>query len=153
MFDVDWIFYLVLVIFVKDFGIVLNEVKRLVSYTFMFVVVYNFYIDGVVCGWVRELDVGVVCFWEIVRLDVSKSVFLKVMFFILYEDVIKLLFVQVMLVVFFVEYVIDFIELMRVCVDSGVMLVFVVLDDDFIGIQICNNIDVLVVWDVEIFKE
>ncbi|KAG4291288.1 hypothetical protein FPRO06_03174 [Fusarium proliferatum] len=78
MLDADWTPHSALAIFVKDLGIVLNEAKRLASYTPMSAVAHTLYIDGAARGWARESDAGVVRLWETAGSDVSKSASAKV---------------------------------------------------------------------------
>ncbi|CVK98992.1 uncharacterized protein FPRN_03917 [Fusarium proliferatum] len=153
MLDADWTPHSALAIFVKDLGIVLNEAKRLASYTPMSAVAHTLYIDGAARGWARESDAGVVRLWEAAGSDVSKSASAKVSSPTSYEDSVKPLPVKATLAALPAEYTTDLIESTKARVDSGAMPVLVALDDDPTGTQTCNNIDVLAVWDVDTLKE
>ncbi|SCV27128.1 uncharacterized protein FFB14_01401 [Fusarium fujikuroi] len=153
MLDADWTPHSALAIFVKDLGIVLNEAKRLASYTPMSAVAHTLYINGAARGWARESDAGVVRLWEAAGSDVSKSASAKVSSPTSYEDSVKPLPAKATLAALPAEYTTDLIESTKARVDSGAMPVLVALDDDPTGTQTCNNIDVLAVWDVNTLKE
>ncbi|KAL9571781.1 hypothetical protein ACKAV7_004105 [Fusarium commune] len=153
MLDADWTPHSALAIFVKDLGIVLNEAKRLASYTPMSAVAHTLYIDGAARGWAKESDAGVVRLWEAAGSDVNKSASVKVSSPAAYEDSIKSLPAKATLAALPAEYTTDLIESTKARVDSGAMPVLVALDDDPTGTQTCNNIDVLAVWDVDTLKE
>ncbi|KAF4331720.1 ketose-bisphosphate aldolase class-ii family [Fusarium beomiforme] len=153
MLDADWTPHSALAIFVKDLGIVLNEAKRLASYTPMSAVAHTLYIDGAARGWAKESDAGVVRLWEAAGSDVSKSASVKVSPPAAYEDSVKSLPANTTLAALPAEYTADLIESTKARVDSGAMPVLVALDDDPTGTQTCNNIDVLAVWDVGTLKE
>ncbi|KAJ9424616.1 hypothetical protein QL093DRAFT_2587549 [Fusarium oxysporum] len=153
MLDADWTPHSALAIFVKDLGIVLNEAKRLASYTPMSAVAHTLYIDGAARGWARESDAGVVRLWEAAGSDVSGSASVKVSSPAAYQESVKSLPAKATLAALPAEYTTDLIESTKARVDSGAMPVLVALDDDPTGTQTCNNIDVLAVWDVGTLKE
>ncbi|KAF5632404.1 3-hydroxyisobutyrate dehydrogenase [Fusarium tjaetaba] len=154
MLDADWTPHSALAIFVKDLGIVLNEAKRLASYTPMSAVAHTLYIDGAARGWARESDAGVVRLWEVAGSDVSKSASAKVSPpAAACEDCVKPLAAKSTFAAFPAECTADLIESTKARVDSGAMPVLIALDDDPTGTQTCNNIDVLAVWDVDTLKE
>ncbi|KAM5368875.1 hypothetical protein ACJA88_010815 [Fusarium oxysporum] len=153
MLDADWTPHSALAIFVKDLGIVLNEAKRLASYTPMSAVAHTLYIDGAARGWAKESDAGVVRLWEAAGSDVSGSASVKASSPAAYQESVKPLPAKATLAALPAEYTTDLIESTKARVDSGAMPVLVALDDDPTGTQTCNNIDVLAVWDVGTLKE
>ncbi|EWG54543.1 hypothetical protein FVEG_12738 [Fusarium verticillioides 7600] len=153
MLDADWTPHSALAIFVKDLGIVLNEAKRLASYTPMSAVAHTLYIDGAARGWARESDAGVVRLWEAAGSDVSKNASAKVSSPTTHEESVKPLPAKATLAALPAEYTTDLIESTKARVDSGAMPVLIALDDDPTGTQTCNTIDVLAVWDIDTLKE
>ncbi|KAL2204816.1 hypothetical protein CC79DRAFT_1399044 [Sarocladium strictum] len=153
MLDADWTPHSALAIFVKDLGIVLNEARRLGSFTPMSSVGHNLYIDAAARGWTKESDAGVVRLWETAGSNVHKSASPKQSTPVSHEDGVKPLPTKETLASLPAEYATNLIESTRARVDSGEMPVLVALDDDPTGTQTCNNIDVLAVWDVETLKE
>ncbi|KAH8175175.1 NAD-binding of NADP-dependent 3-hydroxyisobutyrate dehydrogenase domain-containing protein [Sarocladium implicatum] len=155
MLDADWTPHSALAIFVKDLGIVLNEAKRLSSYTPMSSVAHNLYIDGAARGWARESDAGVVRLWESAGSNVNKSASASASEIptASSQSPLKPLPAKATLESLPAEWTGNLIQSTKARVDSGVMPVLVALDDDPTGTQTCNNIDVLAVWDIETLKQ